>query len=284
MRKLLEFDFSAAIDGAIKDRAIKDEAAKIGAAEDEVSAKWLLPPDHLLLIWSSTENLNRLQASSSLSLSLAKVANKALSSAPSLDALKFGVSWAWSVRATWQDRHDGSRGARSTQLGAMVTVQGLPEAVEQVGTAWRSRLPLVMTCWSRLLFMCLVRLCHGCGACGIHGSVHCQNARFVTSQVVVCLDVTGEVYRLHLSYFGTPCLGHAASRYAAKAWASSCIWASLVAEHKAMVYCHGASLLPTATVVPVAFMMAVLRDGKVAPLVPALSHVDHRGRVTSHPP
>ncbi|CAN6691492.1 unnamed protein product [Malus baccata var. baccata] len=32
MRKRLEFDFSAAIDGAVK-----DEAAKIGAAKDEVS-------------------------------------------------------------------------------------------------------------------------------------------------------------------------------------------------------------------------------------------------------
>ncbi|KAB2629532.1 L-type lectin-domain containing receptor kinase S.5 [Pyrus ussuriensis x Pyrus communis] len=48
MRKLLEFDFSAAIDGAIK-----DETAKIGAVEDEVlderiveCKKWLLPPDH----------------------------------------------------------------------------------------------------------------------------------------------------------------------------------------------------------------------------------------------
>ena len=32
MRKLLEFDFSAAVNGTVKDRA-----AKIGAAEDEVS-------------------------------------------------------------------------------------------------------------------------------------------------------------------------------------------------------------------------------------------------------
>ena len=32
MRKLLEFDFSTAIDGAVK-----DETAKIGVAEDEVS-------------------------------------------------------------------------------------------------------------------------------------------------------------------------------------------------------------------------------------------------------
>ena len=32
MRKLLEFDFSIAVDGAVK-----DEVAKIGAAEDEVS-------------------------------------------------------------------------------------------------------------------------------------------------------------------------------------------------------------------------------------------------------
>ncbi|CAN6710114.1 unnamed protein product [Malus baccata var. baccata] len=32
MRKLLEFDFSAVVDGAVKDKV-----AKIGAAEDEVS-------------------------------------------------------------------------------------------------------------------------------------------------------------------------------------------------------------------------------------------------------
>ena len=34
MRKLLEFDFSTAVDGAVK-----DGTAKIGAAEDEVSAE-----------------------------------------------------------------------------------------------------------------------------------------------------------------------------------------------------------------------------------------------------
>ncbi|KAB2598079.1 L-type lectin-domain containing receptor kinase S.5 [Pyrus ussuriensis x Pyrus communis] len=34
IRKLLEFDFSTTIDGAVK-----DEVAKIGAAEDEVSAE-----------------------------------------------------------------------------------------------------------------------------------------------------------------------------------------------------------------------------------------------------
>ncbi|KAB2634621.1 L-type lectin-domain containing receptor kinase S.5 [Pyrus ussuriensis x Pyrus communis] len=48
MRKLLEFDFSAAIDGVVK-----DGIAKIEAAEDEVlderivnCKKWVLPPDH----------------------------------------------------------------------------------------------------------------------------------------------------------------------------------------------------------------------------------------------
>ncbi|KAB2600219.1 L-type lectin-domain containing receptor kinase S.5 [Pyrus ussuriensis x Pyrus communis] len=48
MRKMLEFDFSAAINGAVK-----DETAKIGATEDEVlnerivkCKKLMLPPDH----------------------------------------------------------------------------------------------------------------------------------------------------------------------------------------------------------------------------------------------
>ncbi|KAM2280507.1 hypothetical protein ACFX1S_041221 [Malus domestica] len=55
MRKLLEFDFSVALDGAIKGRA-----AKIGATEDEVSdertveCKVAAAPDHLLLSWSSS--------------------------------------------------------------------------------------------------------------------------------------------------------------------------------------------------------------------------------------
>ncbi|KAB2615616.1 L-type lectin-domain containing receptor kinase S.5 [Pyrus ussuriensis x Pyrus communis] len=48
MRKLLKFDFSVVIDGAVK-----DGTAKIEAAEDEVldkriveCKKWLLPLDH----------------------------------------------------------------------------------------------------------------------------------------------------------------------------------------------------------------------------------------------
>ncbi|KAB2622493.1 S ribonuclease [Pyrus ussuriensis x Pyrus communis] len=169
MRKLLEFDFIVAIDGAIK-----DGVTKIGDAKDEVSVKWLLLPDHLLLNWSSTENQNGLQASSLLRFSLIRVTNKVLSSSPSLDALKFGIGTA------------NSRGARSAQSGAMVIDQGLPRVVEQVGTTWSSRLPPVVTCWSKLLFPML-------------GS-------FIPR--LRCMWY--EVRRLPLSYFETPRLRHAA--------------------------------------------------------------------------
>ncbi|KAB2619817.1 S ribonuclease [Pyrus ussuriensis x Pyrus communis] len=163
MRKLLEFDFSAVVDGAIK-----DGAAKIKVAENE----WLLPPDHLLLSWSSTENLNGLQASSLLSFLLAEATNKVLSSAPSLDTLKFGVPWAW------------SHGVRSAQLEVMVTYQGLSGAVKQVSTAQSSRLPPVMNYWFRLLFhvfgsFMLQLQCMW----GLVGSVHYQNVWLVTSRM-----------------------------------------------------------------------------------------------------
>ena len=47
-------------------------------------------------------------------------------------------------------------------------------------------------------------------------SVHCPNARFVAGRVAACRDAVGKVPCL-LVYFGTPCLGHVASRCAARA-------------------------------------------------------------------
>ena len=49
------------------------------------------------------------------------------------------------------------------------------------------------------------------------GSVLRQNARVVTGQMAGCWDTAGKVHRLPLSYFGTPCRGHVASRCAARA-------------------------------------------------------------------
>ncbi|KAB2618170.1 S ribonuclease [Pyrus ussuriensis x Pyrus communis] len=243
MRKLLEFDFSTAIDGAIK-----DGTAKIGVVKDEVSTKWLLPPDHLLLNWSSTENLNGLQASSPLSLSLAETANKALSSAPSLDALKFGIGIT------------RSRGARLAQLRAMVTNQGLLRTVEQVGINFRLLFPVFGS------FMLQMRCMW---------SVHCQNIRFVIGRVDACRDIAGEVLHLPLSYFGTPRLGHAARANSLSGYLSTLCspWAC----------CHGVGPLTTATVVPVAAMVVVLLGGKVTPLAIVLSLVDCRGGAMSCP-
>ena len=55
MRKLLEFDFSAAVDGAVKDGAVEIETAKMKCQMSELlSAKWLPPPDYSLPSWSSS--------------------------------------------------------------------------------------------------------------------------------------------------------------------------------------------------------------------------------------
>ncbi|KAB2600106.1 pentatricopeptide repeat-containing protein [Pyrus ussuriensis x Pyrus communis] len=87
MRKLLESDFSAAVDGAIK-----DIAAKMRATEDEV-------------LDERTVELGRCEPQG-----------------------KMGTV--------------GSHGARSTQLGAMVTDQRLPGVVEHVGTIVSAELGL----------------------------------------------------------------------------------------------------------------------------------------------
>ena len=48
MRKLLEFDFSAVRDGAVKDGTTKIEAAEDEVLDEQIveCKKWLLPPDH----------------------------------------------------------------------------------------------------------------------------------------------------------------------------------------------------------------------------------------------
>ncbi|KAB2597165.1 L-type lectin-domain containing receptor kinase S.5 [Pyrus ussuriensis x Pyrus communis] len=48
MRKLLDFDFSATIDGAVKDGTTKIRAAKDEVLDEQIvkCKKWLLPPDH----------------------------------------------------------------------------------------------------------------------------------------------------------------------------------------------------------------------------------------------
>ena len=55
MRKLLKFDFSAAVDGTVNDGAVEIETAKMKCQMSELlSAKWLLPPDYSLPSWSSS--------------------------------------------------------------------------------------------------------------------------------------------------------------------------------------------------------------------------------------
>ncbi|KAB2615368.1 L-type lectin-domain containing receptor kinase S.5 [Pyrus ussuriensis x Pyrus communis] len=51
MRKLLELDFSAAIDGAVNDGTAKIRAAKDKVLDKRIvkCKKWLLPPDHFAL-------------------------------------------------------------------------------------------------------------------------------------------------------------------------------------------------------------------------------------------
>ena len=55
MRKLLEFDFSTAVDGQSRTELPRSELPKMKCWMSELlSAKWLLPSDHLLLSWSSS--------------------------------------------------------------------------------------------------------------------------------------------------------------------------------------------------------------------------------------